>query len=124
MNGGKGNGDTTELLAKNSEYVQGLEKRQASNEKAIREELKKLNAKPKEKGLEMSQLSSHLDKIQKMMEQSLTSRKDGSMAESEPVQIDLSPLTERLTKVQEAVEQNSALVKELLDEGGALTGGS
>ncbi|GAB1738475.1 hypothetical protein NU219Hw_g3281t1 [Hortaea werneckii] len=107
----------TELLAKNSEYVQGLEKRQASNEKAIREELKKLNAKPKEKGLDMSQLSSHLDKIQKMMEQSLTSRKDGSMAGSQPVQIDLSPLTERLTKVQEAVEQNSALVKELLDEG-------
>ncbi|KAI7204097.1 hypothetical protein KC324_g947 [Hortaea werneckii] len=107
----------SELLAKNSEYVQGLEKRQASNEKAIREELKKLNAKPKEKGLDMSQLSSHLDKIQKMMEQSLTNRKDGSMAEFQPVQIDLSPLTERLTKVQEAVEQNSALVKELLDEG-------
>ncbi|KAI7204111.1 hypothetical protein D0869_02844 [Hortaea werneckii] len=110
-------GKITELLAKNSEYVQGLEKRQASNEKAIREELKKLNAEPKGKDLDMSQLSSHLDKIQKMMEQSLTSRKDGSMAESEPVQIDLSPLTERLTKVQEAVEQNSALVKELLDEG-------
>ncbi|RMY17964.1 hypothetical protein D0867_05663 [Hortaea werneckii] len=107
----------TELLAKNSEYVQGLEKRQASNEKAIREELKKLNAKPKERGPDMSQLSSHLDKIQKMMEQSLTNRKDGSMAEFQPVQIDFSPLTERLTKVQEAVEQNSALVKELLDEG-------
>ncbi|KAI6860344.1 hypothetical protein KC343_g6518 [Hortaea werneckii] len=107
----------TELLAKNSEYVQGLEKRQASNEKAIREELKKLNAKPKEKGPNISQLSSHLDRIQKMMGQSITDRKDGSIAESRPVQIDLSPLTERLAKVQEAVEQNSALVKELLDEG-------
>ncbi|RMZ13646.1 hypothetical protein D0860_02456 [Hortaea werneckii] len=110
-------GKITELLAKNSEYVQGLEKRQVSNEKAIREELKKLNAKPKEKGPDMSQLSSHLDRIQKLMEQSLTSRKDGPVAESQPVQLDLSPLTERLTKVQEAVEQNSALVKELLDEG-------
>ncbi|RMY67869.1 hypothetical protein D0863_07508 [Hortaea werneckii] len=107
----------TELLAKNSEYVQGLEKRQASNEKAIREELKKLNAKPKEKGPNMSQLSSHLDRIQKMMEQSITNRKDSLAAESQTVQIDLSPLTERLAKVQEAVEQNSALVKELLDEG-------
>ncbi|KAI7531685.1 hypothetical protein KC331_g13971 [Hortaea werneckii] len=107
----------TELLAKNSEYVQGLEKRQASNEKAIREELKKLNAKPKEKGPDMLQLLSHLDKVQKMMEQSLTNRKDGSMVESQRVQIDLSPLTERLTKVQEAVEQNSALVRELLEEG-------
>ncbi|KAI7286346.1 hypothetical protein KC345_g1285 [Hortaea werneckii] len=110
-------GKITELLAKNSEYVQRLEKRQASNEKAIREELKKLNAKPKEKGPDMSQLSSHLDRIQKIMEQSLTSRKDGPVAEAQPVQIDLSPLTERLTKVQEAVEQNSALIKELLDEG-------
>ncbi|KAI7235728.1 hypothetical protein KC343_g4824 [Hortaea werneckii] len=107
----------TGLLAKNSEYVQGVEKRQASNEKALREELKKLNAKPKEKGSNMSQLSSHLDRIQKMMEHSITDRKDGSTAESQTVQIDLSPLIERLTKVQEAVEQNSALVKELLDDG-------
>ncbi|RMZ04195.1 hypothetical protein D0862_05384 [Hortaea werneckii] len=98
-------------------YVQGLEKRQASNEKAIREELKKLNAKPKEKGPNMSQLSSHLDRIRKMMEQWITDRKDGSIAESQTVQVDLSPLTERLAKVQEAVEQNSALIKELLDEG-------
>ncbi|KAI7467095.1 hypothetical protein KC351_g14183 [Hortaea werneckii] len=107
----------TELLAKNSEYVQGLEKRQASSEKAMRDEIRKLSAKPNQKGPDMSQLSSHLNRLQKILEQNFTNRKDNSSTESRPVQIDLSPLTERLTKVQEAVEQNSALVKELLDEG-------
>ncbi|KAI6843758.1 hypothetical protein KC340_g892 [Hortaea werneckii] len=107
----------TELVAKNSEYVQGLEKRQASSEKAMRDEIRKLSAKPNQKGPDMSQLSSHLNRLQKILEQNFTNRKDNSSTESRPVQIDLSPLTERLTKVQEAVEQNSALVKELLDEG-------
>ena len=115
-------GRINDLLARNSEHVESLAQKQQENEKQLRAELKEFNSKKRNDPLNMSQLSSHLHRIQNLMEQNLSDRKDSGkeLAEpQQPMQVDFSPLTERLGKVQEAVEQNSALIKALLDEGTA-----
>jgi hypothetical protein len=109
-----------DLLAKNSQHVESLAKKHHENEQKLSEALQALASKQAPL-VDVDRLSSHLDRIQAMMEASVQERKDSARDISEyqqrPLQIDWSPLTDRLQKVQEAVEQNSQLVKELLDEG-------
>ncbi|KAK3705910.1 hypothetical protein LTR37_013063 [Vermiconidia calcicola] len=110
-----------DLLSKNSQHMEGMVKKHAENEQKLRQTIEGLAAQQKTDYLNMHQLSSHLDRIQTMMEASVEDRKDSAReapeSHNQPLRIDLSPLTDRLEKVQEAVEQNSALVKVLLDEG-------
>jgi len=118
-----------DLLERNSAHVEDMAKRQSENEQKLNSALQDLSSRQKNDYLDMSQLSSHLDRIQSLMEQSANERKDSARGFTEqqqqqqpppqPVQIDFSPLTDRLEKVQQAVEQNSTLVKALLDEGAA-----
>ena len=109
-----------DLLAKNSQHVESLAKKQYENEQKLSEALQALASK-QPNTVDVNRLSSHLDRIQSMMEASVQERKDSARDVSEyqqrPVQIDWSPLIDRLQMVQEAVEQNSQLVKELLEEG-------
>ena len=109
-------GRMNELLARNSEHVEDLAKKHYENEQKLRQTMEAVVSKQQNDYLDMQQLSSHLDRIQNMMENSATERKDSAREVAPVAQIDFSPLTQRLEKVQEAVEQNSALVKALLDE--------
>lgn len=111
-------GRLNELLTKNSQHVEALTEKHYDNEQKLRKTMDTLASKQHSDYLDMQQLSSHLDRIQGMIEESVKERKDSAKEFSErPPQIDFSPLTHRLEKVQEAVEQNSALMKALLDEG-------
>lgn len=109
-----------DLLAKNSQHVEQLAKKHYDNEQKLSKAIDSLASK-QSSSLDVDRLSKHLDRIQSMMDASAKERKDSARDVSEqqqrPLQIDFSPLTERLEKVQAAVEQNSALVKELLEEG-------
>jgi hypothetical protein len=109
-----------DLLSKNSQHVEELTKKHQNNEQKLRQALESFDARQKNDYLDMQQLSSHLDRIQSLMEDSAKERKDSAreiQPAERPLQIDLSPLTDRLEKVQAAVEQNSSLIKALLDEG-------
>ena len=111
-------GRMNDLLTKNNEHIDGLVKKNDEHEQQLRDTVQVLASRQKNDYMDMHQLSTHLDRMQQMMEASMTDRKDSAKDFSErPSQIDFSPLTDRLEKVQEAVEQNSALVKALLDEG-------
>ncbi|KAK0353662.1 hypothetical protein LTR91_020468 [Friedmanniomyces endolithicus] len=116
-------GRINDMLAQHSENMEGLAKKQADTDQKLQSTLDDVASKQRNDYLDMSQLSSHLDRVQTLMESSIGERKDSAkeLAEHQqrPAQIDFSPLTDRLQKVQEAVEQNSALVKALLDEGTA-----
>ncbi|KAK3631193.1 hypothetical protein LTR22_021200 [Elasticomyces elasticus] len=113
-----------DLLAQHSESMQGLAKKQTETDQKLQSALEDVAGRQRNDYLDMSQLSSHLDRVQSLMERSVSDRTDSAKEVSEQQQlfkpeIDFSPLTDRLEKVQEAVEQNSALVKALLDEGTA-----
>ncbi|KAK4504317.1 hypothetical protein PRZ48_005233 [Zasmidium cellare] len=111
-------GRMTDLLTRNMEHMENMSKRQFENEQKLGKVLEDMNGKQRADYLDMSQLSTHLDRIQNMMEQSVAERKDSARASEEKAPaIDFSPLTERLQKMQEAVEANSSLIKTLLDEG-------
>jgi hypothetical protein len=108
-----------DLLSKNSQHVEELTRKHYDNEQQLRQVVESFESRQKNDYLDMQQLSSHLDRIQTMMEASVKERKDSArdLTHDQPLQIDFSPLTARLENVQEAVEQNSALIKALLNEG-------
>ncbi|KAK3676722.1 hypothetical protein LTR78_003499 [Recurvomyces mirabilis] len=112
-----------ELLERHSEHMVNLSKQQSENDRKLSNAMADMAGRQKNDYLDMAQLSSHLDRIQSLMEQDSTERKDNAKSSVEqqarPTQIDFSPLIDKLEKVQEAVEQNSALVKALLEEGSA-----
>ncbi|TKA75373.1 hypothetical protein B0A55_06009 [Friedmanniomyces simplex] len=114
-------GRINDILAQHSENMEGLAKKQADTDQKLQSALEDVASKQRNDYLDLSQLSSHLDRVQTLMERSVGERIDSAKELAEhkqrPTQIDFSPLTDRLQKVQEAVEQNSALVKALLDEG-------
>ena len=103
-----------DLLSRNSQHIEQLAKKHYDSEEKLRKTMDAMAS--KNDNMDVERLSSHLDRIQNMMESSAKDRKD-SVREIPEQQIDFSPLTERLEKVQEAVERNSALIKALLDEG-------
>ena len=107
-----------DLLAKNAQHVETLTKKHYENETKLSQALEALTSKQINNASNLDRLSSHLDRIQGMMEATVQERKDSARElpdQQRPVQIDFSPLTERLEKVQEAVEQNSALVQRIHD---------
>ncbi|KAK6433164.1 hypothetical protein LTR95_010664, partial [Oleoguttula sp. CCFEE 5521] len=105
-----------DLLARNQEYVETLSRRQYESEQKLREALDDSNAQKRSDYLDMSQLSSHLDRIQQMMETQARERKDSAkdLSDTSP-RVDFSPVTQRLEKVLGAVESNSALMREMLE---------
>ena len=121
-------GRINDLLTRNSEHVENLAKRQLDSEQKLRTAIEDSNTRHRaDYNLDMSQLSSHLDRIQSLMEAEVKQRKDSAKelldhqsTVSQPV-IDLSPLNDRLEMIHDSLEQNSALIKALLDEGTAAT---
>ncbi|KAM0707092.1 hypothetical protein Q7P35_006423 [Cladosporium inversicolor] len=107
----------TQLLEQNCAHVASLAQRQADNEQRMREMIEAQHARETAEQPDMAQLTSHLDRIQRLMERNTHSRKDSARdIRTSPPRVDMSPLTFRLEKVVSAVEQNSDLVKELLQE--------
>ena len=107
----------SQLLEQNCAHVASLAQRQADNEQRMREMIDAQHAREVAKQPDMSQLTSHLDRIQKLMERNAHGRKDSARdIRTSPPRVDMSPLTFWLEKVLSAVEQNSELVKELLQE--------
>ena len=107
----------SQLLEQNCAHVASLAQRQADNEQRMREMIEAQHARQTAEQPEMSQLTSHLDRIQKLMERNAHGRKDSARdIRTSPPRVDMSPLTFWLEKVLGAVEQNSELVKELLQE--------
>ena len=107
----------SQLLEQNCAHVASLAQRQADNEQRMREMIEAQHAREVAKQPDMSQLTSHLDRIQKLMERNAHGRKDSARdIRTSPPRVDMSPLTFWLEKVLSAVEQNSELVKELLQE--------
>jgi ribosome assembly protein YihI (activator of Der GTPase) len=110
-------GRISQLLEKNCAHVAGLAERQLENEQKMREMLEAQHAKETSQQPDMSQLTSHLDRIQKMMERTAHGRKDSARdIRTSPPRVDLSPLTFWLEKVLSAIEQNTELVRELIQE--------
>lgn len=104
----------SQLLGQNTEHVAKLTERQMENEERMREILE-YQSRENSKGPDMGQLTSHLDRLQRLMERNTHGRKDSARdIRASPPRIDLSPLTFWLEKVLGAVEQNSELVKESL----------
>jgi len=107
----------SQLLEQNCAHVASLAQRQADNEQRMREMIEAQHARETAEQPNMAQLTSHLDRIQRLMERNTHSRKDSARdIRTSPPRVDMSPLTFRLEKVLNAVEQNSELVKELLQE--------
>jgi hypothetical protein len=109
----------TQLLEQNCAHVASLAQRQADNEQRMREMIEAQHARENATAEQpdLGQLTSHLDRIQRLMERTAHSRKDSARdIRTSPPRVDMSPLTFRLEKVLSAVEQNSELVKELLQE--------
>ncbi|CAK4031771.1 Hypothetical predicted protein [Lecanosticta acicola] len=110
-------GRMTDLLERNTEHMENLSKRQFDHEQKLQQALESMSARQSPDALDLSRFSSHLDRIQQMMEQSLQERQDSARsAREKPPSVNLSPLAEGLGKMQEAVEQNSTLMKALLEE--------
>jgi ribosome assembly protein YihI (activator of Der GTPase) len=110
-------GRISQLLEQNSAHVASLAERQLENEQKMREMLEAQHAKETAQQPDMSQLTSHLDRIQKLMERTAHGRKDSARdIRTSPPRVDLSPLTFWLEKVLSAIEQNTELVRELLQE--------
>ncbi|KAM0720057.1 hypothetical protein Q7P37_004193 [Cladosporium fusiforme] len=106
----------SQLLEQNSAHVAKLTERQMENEERMRVILEN-QSQESSKSTDMSQLTSHLDRIQRLMERNTHERKDSARdIRTSPPRIDLTPLTFWLEKVLGAVEQNSELVKELLQD--------
>nr|OQO30754.1 hypothetical protein B0A51_02450 [Rachicladosporium sp. CCFEE 5018] len=99
-----------------AEYVETLSRRQYESEQKLRETLDEGKGQKRADYLDMSQLSSHLDRIQQMMETQSRERKASAkdFSDSSP-KVDFSPVTERLEKVLGAVVSNSALMREMLE---------
>lgn len=111
-------GRMNELLAKNNEHIDGLVRKHDEHEQQLRGTIQILASTQKNESMGLQHLTTHLDRMQQMMESSITERADSAkdLAVRTAPSIDFSPLADRLEKVQEAVEQNSALIKALLDE--------
>jgi hypothetical protein len=107
----------SQLLEQNSAHVASLAQRQTENEQRMREMIEIQHAREITEQPDMGQLTSHLDRIQKLMERNAHGRKDSARdIRTSPPRVDISPLTFWLEKVLNAVEQNSELIKELLRE--------
>jgi hypothetical protein len=107
----------SQLLEQNCAHVANLAQRQADNEQRMREMIEAQHTRETAEQPDMGQLTSHLDRIQKLMERNAHGRKDSARdIRTSPPRVDMSPLTFWLEKVLSAVEQNSELVKELLQE--------
>lgn len=107
----------SQLLEQNCAHVASLAQRQADNEQRMREMIEAQHARETAEQPDMAQLTSHLDRIQRLMERTAHSRKDSARdIRTSPPRVDMSPLTFRLEKVVTAVEQNSEAVKELLQD--------
>jgi ribosome assembly protein YihI (activator of Der GTPase) len=110
-------GRISQLLEQNSAHVASLAERQLENEQKMREMLEAQHAKEAPQQPDMSQLTSHLDRIQKLMERTAHGRKDSARdIRTSPPRVDLLPLTFWLEKVLSAIEQNTELVRELIPE--------
>lgn len=109
----------SQMLEQNCAHVASLTERQVENEQKMREMIETQNARQSSEQPDMSQLTTHLDRIQKLMERNVVhERKDSARdIRTSPPRIDLSPLTFWLEKVLSAVEQNSEFVRELLQGG-------
>ena len=112
-----------ELLARNCEHVESLATRQAENEKSLRDAIATNQQKDDTKALDMQHLSSHLDRVQGLLEQTAQAQaeafKDTKVPDlvSQPPALDFTPLTDAFTAVQASIESNSSLMRSLLDEG-------
>lgn len=109
-------------LERNAQHVESLSKRQQENEERLRTVLEENKTHSPAGSVDMTQLSSHLDRIQDMLEKTITERKNnanGVLKDQQQSGVDFRPLTEKLGKVEEAMEQNSAFMKALLEEGSA-----
>jgi ribosome assembly protein YihI (activator of Der GTPase) len=110
-------GRISQLLEQNSAHVASLAERQQENEQKMREMLEAQHAKETSQQPDMSQLTTHLDRIQKLMERTAHGRKDSARdIRTSPPRVDLSPLTFWLEKVLSAIEQNTEVVRELIQE--------
>lgn len=109
-------GRISQLLEQNSAHVAKLAERQVENEEKMRTMLESQQAQKETEQPSMAQLTSHLDRIQRLMERNTHGRKDSARdIRTSPQRIDLTPLTFWLEKVLGAVEQNSDLVRDLLE---------
>ena len=103
-----------DLLEKHGENIEAMAKKQAETEDKLHSALQRLPGRENSTLVDMVQVSSHLDRIQTLMERNAANER--SFTDAAP-QTDFTPLTEKLSSMQEAVQQNSALIKELLEEG-------
>jgi uncharacterized protein GlcG (DUF336 family) len=107
----------SQMLEQNSAHVASLAQRQTENEQRMREMMEAQHARETTEQPNMNQLTSHLDRIQRLMERNTHGRKDSARdIRTSPPRVDMSPLTFWLEKVLSALEQNSELIKELLHE--------
>ncbi|KXT11015.1 hypothetical protein AC579_7949 [Pseudocercospora musae] len=107
-------GRITGLLARNQEYMETMSKRQFENEKKLRAILEETAARRETERLDLSHLTSHLDRIQQMMEKSVGAKPDVIKRDSED-QLNLLPLASRLDGIQQAMERVSMLLEDVLD---------
>ncbi|KAK3092195.1 hypothetical protein LTR53_019658, partial [Teratosphaeriaceae sp. CCFEE 6253] len=101
--------------------MESLAKKQAETDEKLRCALEDVASKQPNDYLDMSQLSSHLDRVQTLLERSVSERRDSArelleQQQGRPVeQIDLAPLTSHLDRVREAVEQQQPAPAQQLD---------
>ncbi|KAK3111205.1 hypothetical protein LTR53_013778 [Teratosphaeriaceae sp. CCFEE 6253] len=114
-------GRINDLLAQHSESMESLAKKQAETDEKLRCALEDVASKQRNDYLDMSQLSSHLDRVQTLLERSVSEQRDSArelleQQQARPVeQIDLAPLTSHLDRVREAVEQQQPPPAQQLD---------
>lgn len=108
-------GRITDLLARNQEYMETMSQRQFENEEKLRAVLEDTASRQSRDHSTIAQLSSHLGRIQHLLEMSV---KDSQPTEdpSKEHWFDVSPLVSRLDKMQETLTHNSSLLESLLEQ--------
>ncbi|CAK1357756.1 hypothetical protein CB0940_07548 [Cercospora beticola] len=110
-------GKMTDLLARNVENIESMSKKQFEHEQRLTDALEEVSRKRREDRIDLSQLSAHLDRVNRTLDQSAAQRKDGVRSPVEkPPAIDFTPVTTKLEALQQAIEQNSSINKKILGE--------
>ncbi|KAM3424868.1 hypothetical protein BST61_g6845 [Cercospora zeina] len=110
-------GKMTDLLASNVENIESMSKKQFEHEQRLTDALEEVSRKRREDRIDLSQLSAHLDRVNRTLDQSAAQRKDSVRSSNEkPPPIDFTPVTSRLEELQQAIERNTSINKKLVEE--------
>jgi hypothetical protein len=107
----------TDLMRKTMAHVESLAEKQIGQEERLTQALENISAKQQGDATNLTQLTSHLDRIQNLMEKTATSRRDSVSSPTRgSSSTDFVASAAGLEKMQQAIERNSTLTEKVYDD--------